>query len=288
MNNKFACADFTFPLLSHEKSLDLIRLLDFSWVDIGFFQDRSHVQPEDVFADISGMSKKIKKRLDRRGLKAADLFLQTATDFESTAINHPDKKVRIKVRDSFIKTLETASNINAPHVTILPGVVFPEIGKKDSLERAYEELSWRVEQVKKANIVFGVEAHIGSFCDSPLSAKEMIDSVEGLTLTLDYTHFTKLGYKDEEIEVLLPYASHFHARCANKERAQVTFKKNSIDYSRIAERMAEVNYSGCIGIEYVWIEWEGLNEVDNVSETILLRDFMQKELSKYKKGGIKL
>jgi sugar phosphate isomerase/epimerase len=277
----FACADFTFPLLSHDTALDLIRLLDFNWVDIGFFQDRSRVQPADVFSNIAAESKKLQKSLHRKDLRSADLFLQTATDFESTAINHPDEKVRTRVRDSFLKTLEVASIINAPHVTILPGVVFQQVGRDDSVKRAYEELDWRVEKAKRADIVFGVEAHIGSFCDSPQAAMEMVESVDGLTLTLDYTHFTKLGYEDKEVEVLFPYASHFHARCANKERAQVTFKKNTIDYSRVAQRMVETNYSGCIGIEYVWIEWEGLNEVDNVSETVLLRDFLHKELLKY-------
>ncbi len=34
----------------------------------------------------------------------------------------------------------------------------------------------------------------------------------GLTLTLDYTHFTRIGLADTEVEPLVQYASHFHAR----------------------------------------------------------------------------
>jgi hypothetical protein len=30
-----------------------------------------------------------------------------------------------------------------------------------------------------------------------------------------------------------------------------------------------------LGIEYVWIDWEHCNEVDNLSETILWRDFFR-------------
>ncbi len=31
-------------------------------------------------------------------------------------------------------------------------------------------------------------------------------------------------------------------------------------------------YAGDLSLEYLWIAWEGLNECDTVSETILLRD----------------
>ena len=34
-------------------------------------------------------------------------------------------------------------------------------------------------------------------------------------------------------------------------------------------------YAGYVGVEYVWIDWERCNEVDNLSETILLRDLLR-------------
>ena len=37
MDLRFACADFTFPLLPHAKSLELIKLRGIDAVDIGFF-----------------------------------------------------------------------------------------------------------------------------------------------------------------------------------------------------------------------------------------------------------
>ncbi len=38
MTPRLACADFTFPLLPHDKSLDLIAMLGFEGVDIGLFR----------------------------------------------------------------------------------------------------------------------------------------------------------------------------------------------------------------------------------------------------------
>src|SRR6266498_4543249 len=43
MHAKFACADFTFPLLPHHEVLQLIAMLEFTGVDIGLFENRSHL-----------------------------------------------------------------------------------------------------------------------------------------------------------------------------------------------------------------------------------------------------
>ena len=58
MTLKLACADFTFPLLPHDKSLDLIALLGFEGVDIGLFEGRSHLWPSRVFADLEASAER--------------------------------------------------------------------------------------------------------------------------------------------------------------------------------------------------------------------------------------
>jgi sugar phosphate isomerase/epimerase len=283
MNLQFACADFTFPLLSHEKSLELIKMLGIVAVDIGFFQDRSHTQPSKVFMNIARESALLKKKLKDRDLIAADLFLQLAVDHYSKAINNPDPAVRDTAREAFLKTLEVAERIGAEHISILPGVEFETDKPGDSFKRAVDELRWRVDKAKDAGIILGIEAHLGSFCENPQSVKELVSEVKGLTLTLDYTHFTKLGISDQQIEILMPYASHFHARAACKNRTQTTLQNNTIDYARVMRTMIDSNYKGFVGLEYVWFEWEHMNETDNVSETLLLKELLQAEFNRYKK-----
>ena len=102
----------------------------------------------------------------------------------------------------------------------------------------------------------------------------------GLTLTLDYTHFTRIGIADEAIEPLVAHASHFHARAACKGRLQTSLKRNTIDYARVLRAMQASGYRGYVGVEYVWIDWEHCNEVDNLSETILMRDYLRAQSGK--------
>jgi sugar phosphate isomerase/epimerase len=274
MKLKLACADFTFPLLPHEKSLDLIAMLEFEGVDIGLFEGRSHLHPSRELAHPSS-AQTLKQKTADRGLKVADVFLQMDPGFTTFAINQPDADRREKARDWFRRTLDYASACECLHVTALPGVSFDGEPAGGSLSRCRDELAWRVEESQAAGIVFGVEAHVGSIVPTPQAAKALVESVPGLTLTLDYTHFTRSGLPDSDVEPLIAHASHFHVRGAREGRLQCAFKDNVIDYARVLDVMRDTNYAGYVGVEYVWIDWEHCNEVDNLSETILFRDFIR-------------
>ena len=275
MTAKLACADFTFPLLDHDRVLDLVALLEFDGIDIGLFEGRSHLQPSTELRQPERSAKQLATKLRDRGLALADVYLQTAPEFTSLAANHPDPRRRRKARGLFQRTLEYAAAAASPHVSALPGVLFNEESPNDSWQRCCDELAWRVETAEAAKLVFSVEAHIGSIVPNPRKALRLVESVPGLTLTLDYTHFTVPGLPDDRIEPLLPHASHFHIRGARKGRLQASFKDNTIDYARIFRLLKASGYRGYLGIEYVWIDWQHCNEVDNLSETVLWRDFFR-------------
>jgi sugar phosphate isomerase/epimerase len=158
---------------------------------------------------------------------------------------------------------------------VLPGAFFPVETEQDSRDRAVSELQWRVQKARDAGLVLGIEAHIGSIAPTPAAAKRLVEAVPGLTLTLDYTHFARTGIPDSDVEPLIEHAAHFHVRGACEGRLQTGFAENSIDYERVVQRMDEVGYRGWLGIEYVRTEWERCNECDNLSETILFRDFLR-------------
>lgn len=279
MKLPLACADFTFPLVSHDTALSLVSMLEFDGVDIGLFEKRSHLWPSEEFKRLASSAKQLKKKVGDRGIRVADIFIQLELDFIAYAINHPSAERRRNARSGFLKTLEYASNVESPHVTTLPGVYFDDEAREESWKRCAEELAWRVEQARSHGIVFGIEAHIGSIVPEPKAAKRLVESVPGLTLTLDYTHFARRGMPDSAVEPLIAHASHFHVRGARKGRLQTSFKNNTIDYRRVVQAMKKTGYKGYLGVEYVWTEWERCNEVDNLSETILFRDFLRKAMA---------
>jgi len=280
MKPKFACADFTFPLLKHDHTLKLINMMGFEGVDIGLFQDRSHLQPRSEFADLTNNAKKLSKKLEEINLKPADVFLQCDNDFSMYPFNHPEKERRSFAKDWFKKTLEYASLLNGQHVTILPGVEISGDYAKD-FDLAVKELSWCVEKAKEYDITLGVEAHVGSLVQQPKQAERLVQSVDGLTLTLDFTHFVRLGVEEGDYLPLLKYARHFHARNASPGDIQVVASENTIDYDKVVRKMIEMNYDDYVGIEFFWSEWENGNRVDNVSESILLKNFICEKWEQY-------
>src|SRR5687767_4694141 len=98
-----ACADFTFPLLPHEKAVDLIAALEFDGVDIGLFEGRSHLWPSRELEDPEKSGRRLKDQLSSRGIRCADIFLQMDPDFVLYAINQPDAARREKARSWFLR-----------------------------------------------------------------------------------------------------------------------------------------------------------------------------------------
>ena len=280
MERMLACANFSFPLLPLDAALDLIATLGFDGVDVGLFAGSSHTDPGELLRDLRGSAADLLSRVQDRGLVVADMFLSPGQDFETLAPNHPDPGERQKSREVFLQALEFTLRTQARHLSALPGIAFPDETREDSLARGAEELAWRAEEAARAGVPFAVEPHIGSIIPTPAEALELVKRAAGLTLTLDYGHFVSEGIPEDEIEPLIEHASHFHARCACRDRLQCSLEQNTIDFGRVLEVMERDAFEGAIGVEYVWIEWRRCNEVDNLSETIRLRELIRQHLER--------
>lgn len=269
---QLACADFTFPLLSHDDSLRLIKLLGVDVVDIGFFQDRSHLQPSTALTDPQGSGAALREMLARHEMTASGIYLQMSLGLHEYAINNPDVSKREHATEWFRKTLNYVLSAGCHHLSMLPGVPFAGEASSASFARSVEELQWRVSEAGEHGIVVAVEPHIGSIVDVPDKAGELCMEVPDLTLALDYTHFIRDGYADEQVHPLLAHSSIFHARGGRPRRIQTSMAENTVNYNAVLDEMQKIGYDGPVVLEYTYNHWEYCDENDNVSETVLLRD----------------
>jgi sugar phosphate isomerase/epimerase len=276
---RLSCADNTFRLVQPwESAVEMIRLLGIEAVDVCLMGNRSHLRPEDVRDDLPAAAARITSGLSERGLAVSDLFCIPWTDFERYAPNHPDPRYRASSRALFADMLELAERIEAPGITMLPGIDWPGETHDDSFDRAVDELGLRAAQARARGVGLSIEPHFGSIAQDPLEAKRLCEGAEGLELTLDYSHFVYQGFPEQDIEPLVAHARHLHARGARKDRMQCSLKLSVIDFERMLDVATETGYDGDVGLEYLWIDWEHLNECDTVSETILLRDRLRAKL----------
>jgi sugar phosphate isomerase/epimerase len=98
-----------------------------------------------------------------------------------------------------------------------------------------------------------------------------VERVPGLTLTVDYSHFVARGTDPAAVHPLLPLAGHVHVRQAAPGKLQAAQDEGVIDFGAVLDRLADLGYRGALTLEYLWNPWQGMNRVDVVTETLLLR-----------------
>ncbi len=277
---RLACTDNTFRLVEPwESAIDMIRLLELEAVDVCVMGNRSHLRPGELRQDIPSLAKRVTRTLQERELAISDVFAIPCTDFETLCPNHPSERERERSREFCVQLLELCALTGSPGLTMLPGIDWVEESHEDSLQRSIDELGWRAEQAGMRGVAFSIEPHVGSIVQDPQQAKRLCEAAPGVRLTLDYSHLVYQGYEQPEVESLVPHARHFHARGARPGRLQSALKDSTIDFELMIDSMLRAGYDGDISLEYLWIDWEHLNECDTVSETILLRDRLRAKLA---------
>ena len=276
---KLGCADFTWPLMTHEDVVRHIAALGFDGIDLGLFEGRSHVQPGMVRQDVAMWSGVIGERLATAGLEAADVFFVPSFNLEDLAPNHPDRAQRDGGFEAFCDILEFARRLGAPGMTMNGGILIEGQSTSDSMRLSASELTRRVEAAAEHDIEVRVEASVNSNTPTPEMALELVDAVPGLKLTLDYCHFVYQDIPESDVHPLLEHAAHFQCRGAAPGRMQVNFQENAIDYRGVLERLMALGYDAYFSIEYVWIDVWDCNRTENTMETIQFRDFVKAVLA---------
>lgn len=269
---KLSLGNGAFPLLPLTQAISITALLAFDGFDLVLMGNGSHTRPEDIASEMDRWCATTRRRLDDHGLVAADVFCVPWTNFTTMAPNHPDAAERRRGRDLFRQMLDLAEAIGAPGVTMLPGVTWPDEARDVSLARAAEELQHRAVEAGERGLGFSVEPHVGSLCVTPSAVLELLAAAPDLRLTLDYTHFVAQGIAEADIEPLAQAARYVQTRGVAPGELQAPMKRTSMNFERMIDVLVANGYDGWVNVEYVWVAWNRLDEVDIISETVLLRD----------------
>jgi sugar phosphate isomerase/epimerase len=276
---ELTCTSFSFPLLSFEKSLQLISLLEIPKFDVGAHEGASHVQPSEVEADPDRVADRIRRAAQAAGLRASDFFPTFGHGFRDRPVNAPDAGTRADNARRFRALVRCAGAIGASGVTLLPGVVWDVLGHERSFDLSVASLSELLPIAHDAGLRLSVEAHLESVAESPELAERLVDAVPGLTLTLDYSHFVAGGHPVASVHRLLRHAGHFHARQAGPGRLQASVKDGALPFEEIVARLRAAGFQGDLCVEYTWQEWRDCWHQDVVSESVVLRDLLRRLLA---------
>ena len=276
---ELTCMSFSFCKLSLEQAIRLIAMLDFPYVDLGAHLGGTHLQPDRIEADPRGEAERVRRALDDAGLAASYVFPTFGHGFRDRPVNAPDPETRAANRRRFAALIEFATGVGAGGFTLLPGVVWEELGPDRSFELAREGLTELVALGRGAGLAVTVEPHLESVVEEPERAMALAEAVPGLGFTLDYSHFLAAGMPPERVHPLLPRTGHFHARQAAPGRLQASHDEGTLDFADIVRRLHDAGYGGYLCVEYTWQEWRGCNRLDVLAESVILRDQLRAYLA---------
>lgn len=273
-----SCCESSFPRLSRRVAWEVIKDLGFSAFDICVLAGYERTPPEQVVADPARAAGELLRQLEPAGLAISDVFAILSDPFEALAVNHPDSAVRTESLRQFHQIVEFARRLTPPGITILPGTTFPGIEPQASLELAATELQTRAEIAGEAGMRLSVEPHYQSISATPARTLELLDLAPDLWLTLDYSHFVFQGFSQRDVDPLIPRSRHLQLRPAAPGDMQTRANEGTIDFLALLQALQQAGYSGYLSLEYCWEEWMGLNDVDCVCETAVLRELLLRQM----------
>jgi sugar phosphate isomerase/epimerase len=131
---------------------------------------------------------------------------------------------------------------------------------------------------EQADIDLFFEPHVKCSFESPRLAAWLAQQVPGARIALDYAHFVCQGYTQPEVDSLIPYTGHVHLRQAKSGLLQTKLEDGTINFSLVVDELLQQGYTGYWCVEYVHQDYIGADNVDVLTETVKMRDFLMATL----------
>ena len=262
---KLSVTSWSFPQCSFKEAVGLSSLLDINAIDISYFY-RSALDKELLLKDY----KQVVDQINSYDIDYANLYHLFGNSLDDRNLANIDN---LKNNINDLKTVtDFCVDANIPSIFVLPGVINKGQSRTDALKDSIESLKNLIEITSKKNIQLLIEPHVHSYLESPDITLELLNSVPGLKLALDYAHFVCLGWTQESIDVLAEHSGHIHLRQAKSGYLQTKLEEGTINFQAVFGKLKEVGYSDYLSIEYVHQNYMMTVYDDVLSETIKMRD----------------
>jgi sugar phosphate isomerase/epimerase len=262
---KLSLTSWSLPACTLQEAADLSRALGINELDVGLFY-RSALDRKEMLADPQFAAEKVRSL----GIAIPNYYHLFGSNLSDRNLAMPGT-IEQNLAD-FEKVIEFCKLADIQTVFVLPGVINPGQSRNDALAESARSLNGLMPVAARSKTVLTIEAHVHSYLESPSMVLQLLERVEGLKLTLDYAHFTCLGYRQEEIDPLAPYAAHVHLRQARPGVLQAKSNEGTINMNAMFGALRDSGYQGVMALEYVHQDYMDTRHDDVLTETILLRD----------------
>lgn len=218
-----AASSHCFAEQPFEKACDLIADLEFDKVEIWLSESGDHLKPSTVAADPERFFGQFR---EFTRLSPAALHLQDDVDIPTLkGLTKAAKLLRVTQLTVPASPLGTPFNMEIDRL------------------RAY------VAAASEDGVRVSLKTEIGHLTEDPHTAVELCQSVKGLGLTLDPSHYICGPNKGKSFDQVYPYVFHAHLRDTTPEELQVPVGLGEVDYNRLRNQLHRENYTRALSIE---------------------------------------
>ncbi len=261
---RLSLASWSLPSCSLKEAAAISKALGLNALDVGLFY-RSALDKAEILANPAAAA----ARLEPLGVAFPNYYHLFGDGLAGRNLSLPGT-IDANARDlEQVLTFADAAEIGT--VFILPGIVNPGQSREDAARVSAESLSVLLDLANGFKSLLCIEPHVHSWAESPTLVRRLVDQT-GIRLALDYAHFTCLGYRQEEIDPLAPFAAHVHLRQAKMGHLQTKFAQGTLNFPAMFGTLRDAGYAGALTIEAVHQDYMGTLYDDVLTEIVALRD----------------
>lgn len=255
---------WSLPSCTLEEAAGISRVLGIGALDLGLFY-RSALDKAEILSDPQAAA----GRLASLGVRIPNYYHLFGEGLEGRNLARPDA-LEQNLKD-LAQVLSFADAAGIGTVFILPGVVNPGQSRAEAEAASTAALREMAALARDHKTRLCIEPHVHSFAESPAIAQRLAEAT-GVSLALDYSHFACLGYRQEEIDPLAPFAAHVHLRQARMGALQTKFAHGTLNFPAMFGTLRDAGYAGALAIEPVHQDYMNTLFEDVLTEIVALRD----------------
>jgi sugar phosphate isomerase/epimerase len=243
---KVACSTTGFTGLSLEDALQNISELGFGFVDLLMMENWAHINPSELVSDPVSKAEQVAEMLRANGLTAVAINGNL-----SSPLNSIDPERQESNRAELKALAVFAENIGIPIIVLQPGRIDPNLGAERSRDASINALRDLAKLAEGHKRLLAIETHVHSVAEEYEDALRIVESVPGLKLAYDPSHFVMKELNLADSEPLIDHSVHVHLRNAVVGDFQAEMDKGILDFDWVLSALKRHGYQDYISIEYL-------------------------------------
>jgi sugar phosphate isomerase/epimerase len=239
-----AASSRCFPSLPLDAALLQLVELEYSAVEIMIHETGGHMKPSEVLAD------------PERSVQLCRQTHRLTPVAFSIEIEAPEPDYY----HQFAACCKLAKAVKVVTLTVRSA----ELGTPFNAE--VERLQMLVALASREGIRVGLLTEVGRMTENPDTAIVMCDSVKGLGLTLDPSHYIYGPRGGVEFEHVMKYVYHVRLRDTTRDQLQVRVGQGEVEYGRLVNQLNKVRYDRALCVDL-----QPTPEIDQLTEMRKMR-----------------